>query len=57
MSRARIFGGLVYHLTFCNPKGRLGYSGSEVVDLDAIELVDIDKNTVVEEVKRRLVIE
>jgi hypothetical protein len=51
------FGGLIDHLALCNPKGGFGNRGSEVVDLDAIELVDIDKNTVIEEVECRLVIE
>ena len=51
------FGGLVDHLALRNPQCCFGNRGSEVVDLNTIELVDIDKNTVVEEVERRLVIE
>lgn len=38
--------GLFHHLALCDPERRLGNGGGEVVDLDAVELVDGDLNRV-----------
>ena len=38
--------GLLHHLAFRDPQGRLGYGHGKVVDLDAVELANGDLNGV-----------
>ena len=47
--------GLLHHLAFGNPQGRLGHGHSKVIDLDAVELADGDLDGVCQITKHNLV--